>query len=59
MHARHGEVLLLHLLGEPVDLSARVAVDDRLGDGQSAVQVAQSLELPLLALNRNIKLLDT
>ncbi len=59
VHGGDGEVLLLHLLGQPVHLSAGVAVDDRLGDRQGAVQVAQGLELPLLAVNGNVELLDT
>ena len=30
VHGRHGEVLRLHLLRQPVDLAPRVAVDDGL-----------------------------
>ena len=56
---RHGVVALAHLVGEPVDLAARVGEDDRLGDGQGLVQVAQGLELPLLALHVDVELLDT
>ena len=40
VHARHREVALLHLLLEPVDLAAGVAVDDRLGDRQGLVQLS-------------------
>ena len=47
---RHGVVALAHLVGQPVDLAPRVGEDDRLGDGQRFVQVAQGVELPLLAL---------
>ena len=32
-HGRDGEVPLVHFLGEPVDLPARVAEDNGLGDG--------------------------
>lgn len=48
VHAADGEVSALHLLREPVDLAAGVAVDNGLSDGQSGVQIAKSLELPLL-----------
>lgn len=59
VHGGHGEVSGLHLLREPVHLSARVAVDDGLRDGERGVQVAQGLQLPLLALDGDVKLLDT
>ncbi len=59
VHRWDGEVGLAHLLGQPVDLSARVAEDDGLGDGERVVQVAQSVEFPLLALHCDEKLLDT
>ena len=44
----HGEVAGVHLLGEPVHLPPGVEEDDRLGDGQGLVQVAQRVQLPLL-----------
>lgn len=56
---RHGEVLVLHGLGQPVDLSAGVAIDDSLGNGEGLVQIAQSLELPGLSLQGHVELLDT
>lgn len=59
VHARNGEVALLHLLLKPVDLAASVAVNNRLGDGQGLVQIAQSLQLPLFPIDSNVKLLDT
>jgi hypothetical protein len=59
VHGRHREVLCLHLLREPVNFPPRVAVYDSLGDGQRGVQVAQGLELPLLALDGNVKLFNT
>ena len=59
MHARHCEVPALHLLSEPVDLPAGVAVDDGLCDGQSSVQIAQGLKFPLLLLDGDVELLDT
>lgn len=51
MHAGHGEVGLPHLFRQPVDLSARVAEDDGLGDGEGVVQIAQGIEFPLLLLD--------
>ena len=38
-HVGHGEVRLVHLLGEPVDLAPGVSEGDHLGDGQGIVQV--------------------
>ena len=52
-------VVLVHLIGEVVDLLAGVAVDNGLGDGQSLVKILQSVELPLLLLNRHVELSDT
>ena len=52
-------VLSLHLLGEPVHLSPGVAVDDGLCNGQGGVEIAQGVELALLALDGNVELLDT
>ena len=59
VHGGDGEVAALHLLGEPVDLAASVAEDDGLGDGEGLVEVAKGVELPVLALDRDVKLLDT
>jgi hypothetical protein len=49
----------VHLLGQPVDLPTSVAEDDRLGNCNSLVQIAESVELPLLLFNGNVELLDT
>ena len=54
-----GEASLRHLLLEPVDLSARVAVDDGLRDRERLVEVAERGELPLLLLDVDKELLDT
>ena len=59
VHAGDGEVPLLHLLLEPVDLSPGVAVNDGLGDGERLVEIAEGVELPLLAVNGDVELLDT
>lgn len=40
-------------------LAAGVGEDDRLGDGQGLVQIAQRVQLPLLLLHIHVKLLDT
>lgn len=40
-------------------LATGVAVDDGLGDGQSSVQITQSVELPFLSVDGNEELLDT
>jgi len=59
VHAGDGEVTLLHVLLQPVDLAASVAVDNGLGDGECLVEIAKGVELPLLALDSNVKLFDT
>lgn len=51
MHGRDSELSLVELGGEPVDLPSGGTEDDGLGDGDSLVQVAKSLELPVLLLN--------
>mmetsp|Transcript_70660 Transcript_70660/g.140053 ORF Transcript_70660/g.140053 Transcript_70660/m.140053 type:complete len:208 (-) Transcript_70660:645-1268(-) len=59
MDGGDGEILLVHLLGQPLNLAARVDEDHRLGDGERLVQIAHRVELPLLALDHHVKLLDT
>jgi len=74
VHTADGEVCLTKFLSKPVDLSASVAEDDGLGDGQRVVQItpdvsarqgavwdrdSQSVVLPILLLNGNKELLDT
>lgn len=59
VHGRDGEVTGSELVGEPVDLSAGVAEDDGLGDGDSLIQIREGVELPLLLLDGNVELLDT
>jgi hypothetical protein len=59
VHGGDSEVTGSELVGEPVDLSAGVAEDDGLCDGDGLVQVGKSVELPLLLLNSNVELLDT
>jgi hypothetical protein len=39
-------------------LASRIAENDRLSDSEGVVEVAQSVELPLLLLDRNEELLD-
>ena len=58
MHGRHCEVVLLHLLCQPVNLSLGVAEDDCLGDGEGVIQVTKGVELPLLFFYRHKELLD-
>mmetsp|Transcript_57834 Transcript_57834/g.136049 ORF Transcript_57834/g.136049 Transcript_57834/m.136049 type:complete len:268 (-) Transcript_57834:285-1088(-) len=58
VHGGDREVRLAHLVREPVDLPLRVAEDHSLRDRERVVEVAQRVELPLLALHRHEKLLD-
>jgi hypothetical protein len=59
VHGGNGEITSSELVGEPVDLSAGVAEDNSLGDGDGLVQVGEGVQLPLLLLDGNIELLDT
>lgn len=59
VHGGDGEVTGSELVGEPVDLPAGVAEDDGLGDGDSLVQIGESVELPVLLLDGDVELLDT
>ena len=58
MHGRNCEVVLLHLLCQPIHLSFRIAEDDCLGDGEGVIQVTQRVKLPLLLLHSYKELLD-
>ena len=59
VHGRHGEVARRQLVRQPVDLPARVAEDDGLGDGDGLVEVREGVELPVLLLDGDVELLDT
>src|SRR5216683_3504109 len=58
-HGRYSELAGVQLLGEPIDLSPRVAEDDGLGDRDSLIKIAERVKLPLLLLDSNVKLFDT
>ena len=58
-HGRYGELALVHLLGEPIDLSPCVAENDGLGDRDGLIKVTECVKLPLLLLDSNVELLDT
>lgn len=59
VHGRDGELALVELLGEPVDLATGRAENDGLGDGDSLVKVAKGVELPVLLLNGDEELTNT
>ena len=59
VHGGDGELTRGELVGEPIDLSAGVAEDNGLGDGDGLVEIAEGVELPVLLLNGNVELLDT
>jgi len=44
---------------KPVNLTASVAIDDGLGDGERLVEIAKGVKLPFLTLNSDVELLDT
>lgn len=59
VHGGDGEITSSELVGEPVNLSAGVAEDNSLGNGDGLVQIGEGVQLPLLLLDGNIELLDT
>ena len=59
MHGADSKVTVVHLFGEPVDLTAGVAKDDGLCNGERLVEIAESVELVLLTFNGDVELLDT
>lgn len=59
VHSRDSEISRLQLVCEPVDLSASIAEDDSLCDGDSFVEIGQGIQLPLLFFHGNVELLDT
>jgi len=59
VHGGDGEVASSELVSEPVDLSAGVAEDDSLGDGDGLIEIGEGVKLPLLLLDSNVELLDT
>ena len=58
MEAGDGEVVRLHLLHEPVDLTSGIKEHDALRDREHVVQVEKSIKLPLFALYIDIELRD-
>jgi len=49
----------MHLLRQPIHLSASVAEDDGLGDGDRFVEIAESIQLPFFLFDSDVELLDT
>lgn len=56
---RDSEILLRHLLSQPVNLPSRVAEDDCLCDSESVIEVTKSFELPFFPFHHDIELFDT
>lgn len=56
---RDGEVTLAELLSQPVNSLAGVAENNGLGDAECVIQVAQSVQLPVLTLHVDVELTDT
>mmetsp|Transcript_6513 Transcript_6513/g.13528 ORF Transcript_6513/g.13528 Transcript_6513/m.13528 type:complete len:280 (-) Transcript_6513:375-1214(-) len=57
--SRASEIARVHLLRQPFHLPSSVDKDHRLRDGESLVQIAQGVQLPVLAVHQHIELLDT
>lgn len=49
----------LHLIRKPIYAPPGVAVDNGLRDRERLVEVAQGVQLPLLAVHCDVELLDT
>ena len=56
MDGAHRKILFAHAVGQEIDSFFGVAEDDGLGDGQSVVQVHQSLEFVFVFVHQNEKL---
>ena len=56
MHRRDSEIGLSHFLRKPVHLTLSVVEDDCLRNSQRVVQVAQRVEFPLFAFDRDKEL---
>lgn len=59
VHGGDGEVTGSELVGKPVDLSAGVAEDNCLCDGNCLIEIGEGVQLPIFLLNSNVELLDT
>jgi hypothetical protein len=59
VHGRNSEVTGGEFVGEPVDLSAGIAEDDGLGDGDCLVQIRESIQLPIFLFDGDVELLNT
>lgn len=58
-HGRNGKVATVKLLRKKFDFTARVAENHGLCDGQRLIEVAECVQLPLLALHLNVELANT
>lgn len=58
MHRRDCKVCFSHLIGQPVDLSARVAENDGLCDGEGVVEIAECVEFPFFFFDGDEILLE-
>lgn len=48
-----------HFVSKEVDLATGVAENDSLGNIEGLVEIAESVEFPLLTVNGDVELLDT
>jgi len=55
----HSVVTGSHFVSQVVDLASCVAEDHSLGDVESVIEVAESVQFPLLLLDGNVELFDT
>jgi hypothetical protein len=58
-HSRHSEFTRMHLLRQPINLSAGIAENDGLRDGDGLVKITEGIEFPFFLFNGNIELLNT
>lgn len=58
-HGGDSKISAHHLVGEPVDFPPGVEEDDSLGDGESLIQIAKSVQLPFILTHIYEELCDT
>jgi hypothetical protein len=59
VHGADGEIFLGQFVSQPIDLSARVAENNGLRDGDSFIQIGEGIEFPIFLFDGNVELFDT
>jgi hypothetical protein len=59
VHCADGEIFLGQFVSQPIDLSARIAENNGLRDGDSFIQIGEGVEFPIFLFDGNVELFDT